>query len=84
MGFVLAERIVQLMLHFYSAPALQVFGYIVLFLKDEGLTSDNHRLVEQIICCIDNQTKRTDHHLALEIANKRLAVPSYCLSNDDA
>ena len=73
----LAERIVKLIRHFYSAPFLQILGYVVLFLQDEVLSSENHHVVEQLICCLRSQTSETDHGIASEIAKKQLPVPSY-------
>ena len=82
-GIVLAERVIQLIRHFYSAPRLQIFGYIVLFLQDEGLRSEHNHLIEELICSIKCQTKKTDHGLAMEIAKRKLPLPSYCLAYDE-
>ena len=79
-GVRLAERVVQLIRHFYSAPELQILGYIIMFLHDEGLTSEHHQLVEGLICCVQSHTMKYNHELAFEISQKDIGIPSYCLS----
>ena len=79
-GVRLAERVVQLIRHFYSAPALQILGYIVMFLRDEGLRNEHHQIVEALICCVQCHSLKYSHDLALEILQKDIGIPCYCLS----
>ena len=79
-GIRIAGRIVQLVEHFLLAPVAQIVGYVLTILQEDMAVLKNKRLLIGLVSLKNCLSKKTDHDIAIEIANNNLAVPSYCLS----
>ena len=79
-GIKLAEKVTKLVKHFHCAPKLQVMGYLVKVLKDDGITSQHLKVIMKIVNCRFLLEQQTDHSLAAEILRKKIGIPSYCFA----
>ena len=79
-GITLAERVIQVIRHFFSAPPLQIVGYILILLQDEGIGLCHRTVIMNIVRLKYRLTSCTSHEIAIKIAKKQSVIPSYCLT----
>ena len=79
-GVRISGRIVQLVKHFFSAPLMQIVGYIFILLQEDTVLLENKSLLIELVALKNCLSKRTDHQIARDVANKNVGVPSYCIS----
>ena len=79
-GITLAERVIQVIRHFFSAPPLQIVGYILILLQDEGIGLYHRTIIMNMVRLKNRLTRCTSHEVAMNIAKKQCDIPRYCLS----
>ena len=71
-GITLAERVIQVICHFLSAPPL--------LLQDEGIGLCHRTVLMNVVRLKYRLTSCTSHEIAIKIAKKQSVIPSYCLT----
>ena len=65
-GIRIANKILKLVRHFYSAPTLQILGYVVTILREDGINFQNHQLLNEIVQKRAVEEAETSHSLACD------------------
>ena len=79
-GITLAERVIQVVRNFFSAPPLQIEGYILILLQDEGIGLCHRTVIMNIVRLKYRLTRCTSHVITMEIAKKPSVTPCYRLT----
>ena len=74
---------IELVRHFYYAPAISITSFLLVLLGDLGVTKDHSNLLLSLASEKMKFGPRTSHEIAALVRSSKSnsSVPSYCLSN---